>query len=109
MSLKELVDLNCRIVSSVALSGGDLKYAKRNIPDKLKKKINWCKLTKLELVEIGFREWSDGVYLSPQYLWNLIPKGTELFSVKEQKIVTKNGKEDIADCIMGLTQFGFKK
>jgi len=119
MTLKEIADLHIKTIAAGAmnlaiLSKGkgraDFSYERKLIPEKIKKKITWTKLSKEDLLEAGFREWSkeSGVLLCPIYLWDLIPEGTRVYSILEWKHVIKT-KDMKMETVMYSLPYGFKR
>lgn len=72
--------------------------------------LNLEKLTKEELLSLGFRLWSktSGVLLVPAVLWDQIPDGVELTCIDGRTVI--KGKDYIDDDTRaGLLAYGIKK
>jgi len=119
MTLKEIADLHIKTIATGAMNQAifskgkgnrDFFYERKLIPEKIKKKITWTKLSKEELLEAGFKKWSEesGVLLCPTYLWDLIPEGTRIYSILEWKHVIKTEKMKM-ETVMNCLPYGFKK
>ena len=110
MTLKEIVDHNCKILANAGIRTGKVsEYDLKLLPSKLEQKIHWDKLSAEELSEIGFAQFCEGIWLAPRFIWNLIPVGTKLYSVKGHTKIVKDKNTPIDEDIMGMLPYGFKK
>lgn len=76
--------------------------------DNIKNEINWSNLTAIEALELGFRRWSNDVpdlYLIPLYLLPILPVGTEVTSIFQEKIIY-NGNNIDNDVRGGCLAYG---
>jgi len=109
MTLAQLVEYNTRTLANAALREGSIsQYTLDYVPKLMKKWPNWTDMSVEELQSAGLHEWADGVYLIPRFVWNLIPVGTELYSVASHTVVKKSKDLDTRNEVMSFLQYGFK-
>lgn len=86
----------------------DVKEATDMMLEELKKYIDWDNLTKEEVRELRFMQWSEeqpDLYLIPLYILPILPIGTKLISILGEDIVYDGTNVD-KDIRFGCIAYG---
>ena len=85
----------------------EIKKSTNAFLEELKKYIDWNNITKEEAKELRFGKWDDesNLYLIPLYLLPILPIGTEVTNIFEEKIIYDGNNLD-NDIRFGCIAYG---